>query len=72
VDILRSILRKDILCKGGKEEYIEQCIELAKTTNTDDPRKVLSFLSGGERLLSGEYQDDLLKILKSKENIEVY
>jgi len=72
IDILRSILRKDILSKGGKEEYIEQCIELAKTTNTDDPRKVLSFLSGGERLLSGEYQDDLLKILKSKESIDVY
>lgn len=72
IDILRSILRKDILCKGGKEEYIEECIKLSKTTNTDDPRKVLSFLSGGERLLSGEYQDDLLKILKSKENIDVY
>lgn len=71
VDILRSILRKDIICKGGKEEYIEPCIELAKAINTNDPRKVLSFLSGGERLLTGDYQEDLLKIFESKENTEV-
>lgn len=63
---LRSILRKDIILKGGKKEYIEPCIELAKAINTDDPRKVLSFLSGGERLLTGEYQNDLLKILQLK------
>lgn len=71
VNILRSILRKDILCKGGKVDYIEPCIELAQAINTNDPRKVLSFLSGGERLLTGEYQEDLLRIFESKENTNV-
>lgn len=62
INILRSILRKDIIGKGGKKEYIEPCIDLAKTLKVDDPRKVLSFLSGGDRLLNGEYQKDILKI----------
>jgi hypothetical protein len=71
INILRSILRKDIICKGGKTEFIEPCIELSQLLKINDPRKVLSFLSGGERLLTGEYQKDLLKIFESQEKIEM-
>lgn len=70
ITILRSILRKDIIAKGGKTDYIEPCIDLAKALNINDPRKVLSFLSGGERLLTGDYQADLVKIIQSQENLE--
>ena len=66
VNILKSILKKDILSKGGKLEYIEPCIELSEKLNINDPRKVLSFLSGGERLLTGEYQKDLFDIFESQ------
>jgi hypothetical protein len=59
-------LKKDILSKGGKLEYIEPCIELSEKLNINDPRKVLSFLSGGERLLTGEYQKDLFDIFESQ------
>lgn len=66
INILRSILKKDIALKGGKLDYIEPCIQLSENLNINDPRKVLSFLSGGERLLTGEYQKDLFDIIKSQ------
>lgn len=68
--ILRSILKKDILEKGGRLEYIDHCIELAEKLEINDPRKVLSFLSGGDRLISGHYQRDLMEVnsLKKEED----
>lgn len=60
--ILRMILERDIIQKGGKLEWIDAVIELAHVTQTNDPRKVLSFLDGGERLESGEYQADIISI----------
>lgn len=68
--ILRSILKKDILEKGGKAEYIDHCLQLADQLGINDPRKVLSFLSGGDRLISGEYQKDLIAVNSLKEEDE--
>ena len=49
---MRLILRRDIERFGGKMEWIEPCITLARKIGTDDPRKVLGFLDGGDRLLN--------------------
>jgi hypothetical protein len=64
--ILTQILVREIKNNGGKEEWIDPCLKLAKELQTDDPRKVLSFLAGQDRLLSGEYQKDRMAI-KSNE-----
>lgn len=62
--VLRLILERDIVQKGGKLEWVDAVIELAHATMTDDPRKVLSFLDGGERLETGEYQADIMAIYR--------
>ncbi len=61
-DILKLILARDIREHGGSEAWIEPCLTLAKSIGTDDPRLVLAFLDGGDRLLTEEYQKDILAI----------
>jgi hypothetical protein len=62
--VLRLILRRDIKAHGGKMEWIDPIIKLAQTLGTNDPRKVLSFLDGQDRLLDGSYQKDLIDLHK--------
>ncbi len=61
--VLRMILRRDISKFGGNEDWIEPCIKLSNELNTNDPRKVLAFLDGGDRLLEGTYQDDIRRVI---------
>ncbi len=65
---MRRILRRDIEDYGGKMEWIEPCIVLAGRLNTNDPRAVLSFLDGGDRLLDESYQKDQLYIYNKGDN----
>ncbi|HEV7738605.1 MAG TPA: hypothetical protein VGO47_14690, partial [Chlamydiales bacterium] len=58
--VLRLILERDIEKNGGSLLWIDKVIELAKQLRTNDPRKVLSFLDGAERLMTGAYQKDIL------------
>jgi len=60
--VLKMILMRDIHSYGGKEDWVEPALDLATQIETDDPRKVLGFLDGGDRLLTGAYQKDLLQI----------
>jgi hypothetical protein len=62
--VMRLILERDIINKGGRLQWVEPVIQLAKKTATDDPRKVLAYLDGGERLESGEYQEDIISLYK--------
>lgn len=64
--VLRLILERDIRSKGGKMIWVDAVMELAKATMTNDPRKVLSFLDGGERLENGEYQKDIMAVMSRK------
>jgi hypothetical protein len=57
---MRLILQRDIARFGGKMEWVEPCVALATEVSTDDPRRVLGFLDGGDRLLDGSYQNDVL------------
>ena len=63
---MRRILKRDIEKFGGKLEWIEPCIDLAARIGTDDPRKVLGFLDGGDRLLDKGYQNDQLMMAKKE------
>lgn len=63
-DILKKILQRDINKFGGKFEWVEPILQLARELNTDDPRKVLAFLDGGDRLLDNSYRKDMLAIHK--------
>jgi MoxR-like ATPase len=62
--VLEMILKRDIDARGGNYDWIKPCLALAKDLETDDPRKVLGFLDGGDRLLTNQYQEDRLKIAK--------
>lgn len=61
---MKRILARNISSFGGNMDWIEPCILLARQLKTDDPRKVLGFLDGGDRLLSGEFQKDQLSMQK--------
>lgn len=60
--VMGMILKRNIKASGGNLEWVEPALKLAEDVGTDDPRKVLSFLDGADRLLTGEYQKDILKI----------
>ena len=60
--VMRKILARDIREKGGRMEWIDPIVELSELIETNDPRKVLALLDGGDRLMTGEYQRDILEI----------
>jgi hypothetical protein len=57
-ETIKKILFRDVQENGGKIEWVEPALLLAKDLNVDDPRVIISFLSGGDRLLDGSYQKD--------------
>lgn len=64
-ETVRKILCRDVLENGGKMEWVEPAMVLAKELNIDDPRVIISFLSGGDRLLDGSYQKDKKNCLEN-------
>jgi hypothetical protein len=56
---MRRILACDIAAFGGNMDRIDKCMLLAEQLGTDDPRKILAFLDGRDRLMDGSYQKDL-------------
>jgi hypothetical protein len=66
-NILRLILRREIDNIGGNVDWIEPCIDLRHKLGTDDPRRVISYLAGGDRLLNGEYEKDRLEIYQQEQ-----
>lgn len=66
-EVLHRILLREILKPGkdgkpiGKAEWIDPALDYAETEGTDDPRRIVTIcLSGGDDLLTGKYQKDLL------------
>lgn len=60
--VMERILLRDIAKFGGKNEWAAKAIEIAQEMKTDDPRIVLSFLDGGDRLMNGAYKQDIMTI----------
>lgn len=65
ITTIEKILYRDIEENGGKKEWVPPALQLAKELNIDDPRIILSFLSGGDRLLTGSYQQDKKKCINT-------
>jgi len=61
---LRKILEKEIDLKGGNKKWVTPCLDLARELKVADPRKVKAFLTGGDRLLDGSFQEDQRSIRK--------
>lgn len=73
METMRKILNREIRKFGGQTEFIEPAIELAEELGINDPRKIISFLDGGMRLLDGTYQRDMKMVTKvQKAQTDVY
>lgn len=65
--ILEKILRREVQANGGKEEWIAPALHfVCHVEGTNDPRRAISVLDGGDRLLTGEYQADWKQIHEAK------
>lgn len=67
-ETMKRILMRDISLYGGRAEWADKCIEIAKELGTNDPRTVLSLLDGGDRLMNGLYKQDIMKIYSMEKN----
>jgi hypothetical protein len=65
METIEKILYRDIKENGGRNEWVQPALQLAKDLNIDDPRVIISFLSGGDRLLDGSYQQDKKKCINT-------
>jgi MoxR-like ATPase len=63
-DTMRRILLRDIKLYGGNPLWADKALEIADEVGTNDPRIVLAYLDGGERLLNGKYKEDIMAIHK--------
>jgi hypothetical protein len=61
-DTMQRILLRDIKLYGGNPLWAEKALDIADEVGTNDPRIVLAYLDGGERLLNGKYKDDIMTI----------
>lgn len=62
--VMCKILKREIDANGGRLEYIDHIMDLAEELEITDPRRIISFLDGGERLLDGSYQKDMRRVMK--------
>jgi len=65
METIEKILYRDIEENGGMKEWVQPALQLAKDLNIDDPRVIISFLAGGNRLLDGSYQEDKKKCINT-------
>lgn len=61
---MRRILIRELPLRKAKMEWVDPCIELAREMKTDDPRTVLGFLDGRNRLITGHFQKDQLAMYR--------
>ncbi len=68
VEVLTKILLREVTEIGGNPEWVKPAIEYCMTIEkTNDPRRCIAVLDGGDKLLTGEYQEDLKRIRKAQE-----
>ena len=68
---MQKILEEKVRIINGNPDWVEKVMDLAynklKETN---PRTIISYLDGGERLMDGSYVEDIMAIHESK-NLEL-
>lgn len=68
VEMKRILLRDiELYYPEGNELWADKCIEIAYEVKTDDPRMILSFLDGRDRLLTEEYKADIISIYEREQ-----
>jgi hypothetical protein len=67
---MKRILMRDIALfyPEGNAIWADKAIEIAHEVGTDDPRMILSFLDGRDRLLTEEYKEDIISIHNREKN----
>jgi len=68
--LIKKILVREIDENGGNEKWIDPAVEFAQELNVRDPRIIIGFLAGRDRLLDGSYQKDRLMTWEKEENTE--
>lgn len=76
-ELMKEILLRRIRSIDGDEKWADEILKfayetLAKETGhkVDDPREILGFIDGRERLMDGSYQADILKVWKTETDEE--
>lgn len=71
--LMEKILLREIVAMSGNPAWIKPAIDIMKEVLiSNDPRKAIGLLDGGDRLLTGEYRADLEAIKKAGEEEEKY
>lgn len=68
---MMRILQRDIKLFGGDMRWAQKAMEIAAEMKETDPRIILGFLDGGDRLLNGKYKDDIMAIYHQQLNDEI-
>lgn len=62
-EVLEKIMQRECREIDGNPAWVKPALDYAlNVERTDDPRRLMAILDGGDRLLSGEYQKDLISI----------
>jgi len=65
--VLEKILHREVQKSGGRQEWIQPALDYClEEEKTNDPRRAIAVLDGGDRLLTGEYQKDWLAIREAE------
>jgi hypothetical protein len=66
--LLEKILRREVLAVNGNEKWIQPCLDFAlDVEQTNDPRRIIALLDGRDKLLTREYQRDLMAVRAAME-----
>lgn len=71
-ELIRRILYREVERMDGDEAWVEPCLQLMDITSSRDTREIIGWLAGRERLLTGQYQEDLLATRRSPIPISRY
>ena len=72
-NLMRKILEREVNSINGNKDWIDKALQIAYDEeklldDPEDPRSVIGLLDGQDRLLTGEYLEDLRKIKKQNKN----
>lgn len=68
---MKKILEDYIVKTNGDISWVEPIMELSDKLNITNPRTVLAWTDGRERLLTGEYQKDMLSVMKKEIGLDL-
>jgi hypothetical protein len=71
-ELMRQILLREIKERQGNPAWAHPALTLGyDELRTDDPREIIGLLDGGDRLLTGEYQEDYRAIRQAAKRLNL-